>query len=86
MTPEQEKHSKGHLQAIAPNLAYDSDPEAIETLGRIELTVRQQMQKHVSPELGVFLHPNIYRNASRQAQTAQHLKEGRGVTSRRKRW
>jgi hypothetical protein len=33
----------------------DSDPEAMKTLEGIEMTVRQQIQTHVSPELGGFL-------------------------------
>lgn len=55
MTPEQEQALKVHLQAIAQILYDESDPEAMKTLEGIELTVRQQLQKHVSPELGSFL-------------------------------
>lgn len=55
MNPEQEQALKAHLQAIAKILYNDSDPEAMRTLEGIEMTVRQKIQKHVSPELGVFL-------------------------------
>ena len=55
MTPEQEQALKVHLQAIAQILYEESDPTAIKTLEGIEMTVRQQIQTHVSPELGVFL-------------------------------
>jgi hypothetical protein len=55
MTPEQEQDLKIHLQAIAKILYDESDLEAMKTLEGIELTVRQQMQKHVGPELGSFL-------------------------------
>ena len=44
-----------HLQAIARILDDESDPQAMKTLEEIELTVRQQIQTHVSPELGGFL-------------------------------
>jgi hypothetical protein len=55
MTPEQEQALKAHLKAIAQILYDDSNPEAMQTLEGIELTVRQQIQTHVSPELGSFL-------------------------------
>jgi hypothetical protein len=55
MTPEQAQALKAHLEAIAQILYDNSDPEAMKTLEGIELTVRQQMQSHVSPELGSFL-------------------------------
>ena len=55
MTPEQEQALKAHLEVIAQILYDDSAPEAMKTLEGIELTVRQQIQAHVSPELGSFL-------------------------------
>lgn len=55
MTPEQEKALKAHAEAIAEILYEESDPEAMKTLEGIELNVREQMQKHVSPKLGSFL-------------------------------
>ena len=55
MTREQEQALNAHLEAIAQILYDESDPEAMKTLEGIELTVRQQIQAHVSPKLGVFL-------------------------------
>jgi len=55
MTPEQQQALNTHVQAIAQILYDDSDPKAIETLEGIEVTLRSQLQKHVSPDLGVFL-------------------------------
>lgn len=55
MTPDKEEALKAHLKAIARILYDESDPQAMKTLEGIELTVRQQIQTHVSPELGVFL-------------------------------
>ena len=58
MTPEQKRHLKAHTDAIAAILLADAKakcPERLETLEGIELTVRQQIQEHVSPEVGVFL-------------------------------
>ena len=55
MTPEQEKVLKAHVEAIAEILYEESDPEAMKTLEGIEQSVREQVQKHVSPKLGSFL-------------------------------
>ncbi|MBW4490087.1 MAG: hypothetical protein KME12_20090 [Trichocoleus desertorum ATA4-8-CV12] len=55
MTPEQEQALKAHLQAIAQILYNESDPAAMKTLEGIEMTVWQQIQAHVSPEIGSFL-------------------------------
>lgn len=55
MTPEQDQALKTHLQAIAQILYDESDPTTMKTLEGIEMTVRQQIQTHVSPELGSFL-------------------------------
>ncbi len=55
MTPDKEEVLKAHLEAIAQILYEESDPEAMKTLEGIELTVRRQIQTHVSPQLGRFL-------------------------------
>ena len=55
MTPEQEQTLKAHLEAIAQILYDESDPDAMKTLEGIELTVREKIQAHVSPQLGHFL-------------------------------
>lgn len=55
MNPDQEQTLKAHLQAIAKILYDDSDLDTMQTLEGIEMTVRQKIQQHVSPELGVFL-------------------------------
>jgi hypothetical protein len=55
MQPEQEQALQAHVQAIAKILYDDSDPDAMQTLEGIEMTVRQKIQAHVSPELGNFL-------------------------------
>ena len=55
MTPEQEQALKEHLQAIAKILYDESDPATMQTLEGIEMTLKQQIQTHVSPELGGFL-------------------------------
>ncbi len=55
MTPDQEQALNAHLEAIAQILYDESAPEGMTTLEGIELTVREKIQAHVSPELGSFL-------------------------------
>ncbi|WP_035984476.1 hypothetical protein [Leptolyngbya sp. KIOST-1] len=55
MTPEKATQLKTHLAAIAQLLYEESDPADMQTLEGIEMTVREQIQAHVSPELGHFL-------------------------------
>jgi hypothetical protein len=55
MQPQQQQALKAHLQAIAKILYDDSDPDDMQTLEGIAMTVRQKIQGHVSPELGNFL-------------------------------
>ena len=55
MQSEQKQALEAHLQAIAKILYDDSDPNAMQTLEGIEMTVRQKLQAHVSPALGNFL-------------------------------
>ncbi len=55
MTPEQERALQEHIQAIAKILYDDTRPEELKTLAGIEQAVRSQMQRHVMPQVGVFL-------------------------------
>ncbi len=55
MTPEQQQALEEHIQAIAKILYEDTLPEQLTSLAGIEQAVRSQMQKHVMPEVGVFL-------------------------------
>jgi len=60
MTPNNNKPSK--IQAIAKILYEDTSAEQLTTLG-IEQAVRNQMQKHVMPEVGVFLSQQLQAQA-----------------------
>jgi hypothetical protein len=53
MTPEEDQALQEHIQAIAKILYKNTPPEQLKTLGGIEQAVRQQMQNHVMPEVGV---------------------------------
>lgn len=67
MNSEKAAQLKIHLDAIAQLLYEESDPATMQTLEGIEMTVRQQIQTHVSPELGHFLFAQ--RLAQQQAET-----------------
>ncbi len=55
MTPEQQQALQEHIKAIAKILYDDTPSEQVTSLAGIEQAVRSQMQKHVMPEVGVFL-------------------------------
>jgi hypothetical protein len=55
MTPEQKQEIKQHTDAIAAILYADCNPESLQTLEDIEITVKEQILNHVSPQIGVFL-------------------------------
>lgn len=55
MTPEQKQALDEHVQAIAEILYAEADKSQMTNLGEIETVIREQLQEHVSPQLGVFL-------------------------------
>jgi len=55
MTPEQDQALQEHVQAIARILYENTPAEQLKTLGGIEPAVREQIQKHVMPEVRIFL-------------------------------
>jgi hypothetical protein len=55
MTPEQKQALSQHVQAIAEILYADADKSQMSDLGAIERVIREQLQDHVSPQIGVFL-------------------------------
>jgi hypothetical protein len=59
MTPEQQHALQEHIQAIAQILYDETSPEQLTSLAGIEHAVRQHMQKHVMPAVGVFLSPRL---------------------------
>lgn len=63
MTPEQKQALQEHIQAIAKLLYEDTSPERLTNLAGIEEAVRSQMQKHVMPEVGVFLSKRLQAQA-----------------------
>ncbi len=73
MKLEQEQALKAHLQAIAKILYDDSDPNAMQTLEGIEMTVRQKIQAHVSPELGGFYWSDYSNNSRATPNVEKHV-------------
>ena len=55
MTPEQQQAIKTHAGAIAEILYADCNPESLKTLEEIEITVKEKVLNHVTPEIGIFL-------------------------------
>lgn len=55
MTPEEKKELTEHINAIGKILYKQTKPEQVETLARIEETVREQVLEHISPQIGIFL-------------------------------
>ncbi len=55
MTPEEDQNLQAHVEAIAAILYHNTDPLELKTLEGIEQSVRQQILKHISPQIGVFL-------------------------------
>lgn len=55
MTPEEEQMVAYHVRELAKLLYKDADASRMTNLGEIEATVREQVQKHVTPEMGIFL-------------------------------
>lgn len=55
MNFEETQSLQVHIEAISNILYQNTEPEKLKTLEDIEQVVRQQVLKHVSPEIGVFL-------------------------------
>jgi hypothetical protein len=55
MTPEKRQEILAHSRAIAKILYENTATKELSSLGRIEAAVRDGMQEHVMPEVGVFL-------------------------------
>lgn len=57
MTPEQQQELEQHVARIAQILHQDAQAQGLpmSSLAEIEATVREQMQAHVSPQIGIFL-------------------------------
>ena len=53
MTPEEEKELSEHINAIGKILYRQAKPEQIETLAKIEETVREQILEHISPKIDI---------------------------------
>ncbi len=70
MTPEQAEKLQEHVQEIAKILYANTELEALKTFSGIEQAVREQMQQHVMPEVGIFC-LNKYRNNRRTRTQAQ---------------
>ena len=55
MTPEQKQAIKTYVEAISAILYADCDPESLKTLEDIEITVKDKVLTHVTPESEICL-------------------------------
>ncbi len=55
MTPEKQKALEEHIEVIAKILYEESKPEQLESLAKIEATVRDKTLEHITPQIGFFL-------------------------------
>ena len=55
MTPEKQKALEEHIEAIAKILYEESKPEQLESLAKIEATVRDKTLEYITPQIGFFL-------------------------------
>lgn len=61
MTPAEKQELDEHVEAIARLLYKDADPSRMQDLGGIEKVIREQLQEHVSPQMGVFLLATLHK-------------------------
>lgn len=62
MSPEDKQELDQYVQAIAKLLYKDADKSRLQTLGEIELVVREQLQEHVNPQIGIFCQKHYRHN------------------------
>lgn len=55
MTPAAQQELDRHVQAIAKLLYADANIRELKSLNDIEVTIRNQVQTHVTPQIGLFL-------------------------------
>jgi hypothetical protein len=63
MTPEEEQTVANHVRELTKLLYKDADASRMTSLGDIEAVVREQVQKHVTPEMGSFLSKQLQAQA-----------------------
>ena len=55
MTPEQQQAIQTYVEAMEAILYADCDPKSLKTLEDIEITVKDKVLTHVTPQIGIFL-------------------------------
>jgi hypothetical protein len=67
MTPEKEALLAQHLEAIAAILYEETEPEQVESLSKIEATIRGQTLEYITPKLGIFLSSKLQEQQQEEA-------------------
>lgn len=71
MTSEEEQAVAYHVRELAKLLYKDADASRMTSLGEIEAVVREQVQKHVTPEMGIFLLKQLQAPAKATSDTSK---------------
>lgn len=68
MNLEQERELAQHVEAIAALLYEETEPEQVESLAKIEATVRDKTLQYITPQLGVFLSGKLQENHQEESE------------------
>jgi hypothetical protein len=71
MTLEEKQAVAYHIRELAKLLYKDADASQMTSLGDIEAMVREQVQKHVTPEMGIFLSKQLQAQAKATSDTSK---------------
>ncbi len=76
MTPEEEQAVAYHVRELAKLLYKDADASQMPmtNLGKVEATVREQVQKHVTPEMDIFYRNSYGHNRRVPATAKEHFR------------
>ena len=57
-----------HLEAIAALLYEETKPEQVESLAKIENTIREQTLEYITPQLGIFLSNKLQEHRQEESE------------------
>lgn len=57
-----------HLEAIAALLYEETKPEQVESLAKIESTIRKQTLEYITPQLGIFLSNKLQEHRQEESE------------------
>ncbi len=75
MQPEKAQQIQEYTEAIATLLYEEADPEKVKTLEGIEIAVREQVLKYVSPTIALFLSVQVQEKTEAGADISKAVLE-----------